>query len=91
MKKINEFIKDALNPSTKSLVKVGHNLYNIKEVAGVLEKYKELKKKYDDLLSDSIEYDEQIRWLDALEAAGVDAWEGFDYAREIFNREDTSS
>ena len=26
----------------------------------------------------------RIAWLDALEAAGVDNWEGYDYAREIY-------
>ncbi len=28
---------------------------------------------------------ERLRWLDALEAAGVDNWDGIDYAYEIFN------
>jgi hypothetical protein len=27
-------------------------------------------------------------WLSCLEAAGVDNWEGFDYAREIKNEQD---
>jgi hypothetical protein len=27
---------------------------------------------------------DRIMWLDALEAAGVDNWEGFDEAREIY-------
>ena len=27
---------------------------------------------------------ERLMWLDALEAAGVDNWEGFDEAREIY-------
>ena len=34
------------------------------------------------------EYDkmlDRIMWLDALEAAGVDNWQGFDEAREIYN------
>ncbi len=26
----------------------------------------------------------RIMWLDALEAAGVDNWQGFDEAREIY-------
>lgn len=28
---------------------------------------------------------ERLEWLDALEAAGVDNWNGYDYAREILN------
>lgn len=34
------------------------------------------------------EYDELLEaviWLDALDAAGVDNWEGIDEAREIYN------
>lgn len=34
------------------------------------------------------DYDELLeakRMLDALEAAGVDNWEGFEYAQEMFN------
>jgi len=27
---------------------------------------------------------EQLMWLEALEAAGVDNWSGYDEAREIF-------
>lgn len=27
---------------------------------------------------------DRVMWLDALEAAGVDNWEGFDEAREIY-------
>ena len=27
---------------------------------------------------------DRIMWLDALEAAGVDNWQGFDEAREIY-------
>jgi hypothetical protein len=34
------------------------------------------KKEYEQLLRDS-------EWLSCLEAAGVDNWQGFDYAREI--------
>lgn len=39
------------------------------------------KKEYESLLKDS-------KWLYALEAAGVDNWEGHDFAREIFNEEE---
>lgn len=28
---------------------------------------------------------EDVRWLRALEAAGVDNWDGIDYASELFN------
>ncbi len=31
------------------------------------------------------ELEERVAWLDALEAAGVDNWEGQDHARELFN------
>jgi hypothetical protein len=34
--------------------------------------------KYNELVNDQ-------KWLQALEAAGVDNWEGFDYARELYN------
>lgn len=27
---------------------------------------------------------EQAAWVDALEMAGVDNWEGYDYARELY-------
>lgn len=36
------------------------------------------KKEYDDLIEKEI-------WLSALEAAGVDNWEGYDHAHEILN------
>lgn len=36
------------------------------------------KEQYDELL-------ERDRWLDALEAAGVDNWQGYDFAHEIFD------
>lgn len=35
------------------------------------------------------EYDsikERIKWLEALESAGVNSWEGIDQAREIYIR-----
>lgn len=38
------------------------------------------KKEYNSLLEDS-------KWLQALEGAGVDNWQGYDYARELFNEE----
>jgi hypothetical protein len=37
---------------------------------------------------------DRLMWLDALEAAGVDNWQGFDEAREIFQeweKEDDNS
>lgn len=40
------------------------------------------RKEYDELLFDQ-------RWLLALESAGVDNWGGIDFAREIFNEEDS--
>ena len=36
------------------------------------------KKEYDDMK-------QQIRWLEALESAGVDNWEGMAQASEIYN------
>lgn len=41
------------------------------------------KKEYQSLLEDS-------KWLQALENAGVDNWEGYDYARELFNEDEES-
>lgn len=38
------------------------------------------KKKWDELLK-------RLSWLHALESAGVDNWQGIDYAYEIFNEE----
>lgn len=38
------------------------------------------KKEYDSLLDDSL-------FLDSLRAAGVDNWEGYSYACEIFREE----
>lgn len=38
------------------------------------------KKEYESLLEDS-------KWLQCLENAGVDNWDGYDYARELFNEE----
>lgn len=35
---------------------------------------------YDELLEDS-------RWLVALQNAGVDNWNGYDFARELYNEE----
>lgn len=37
------------------------------------------------------EYDERLErdaWLSCLEAAGVDNWEGWDYAREMYREEE---
>lgn len=34
--------------------------------------------------------DERLRWLAALEAAGVDNWEGYSYAYAIFIGEETN-
>ena len=39
------------------------------------------KKEYNSLLEDS-------KWLQALEGAGVDNWQGYDYAKELFNEEE---
>lgn len=38
------------------------------------------KSEYEELL-------ERDRWLTALEGAGVDNWDGIDYAGELFNEE----
>ena len=38
------------------------------------------KQEYESLLQDR-------KWLEALEGAGVDNWEGYDYAREIYNED----
>lgn len=38
-------------------------------------------------LAEHLQMLEDVRWLRALEAAGVDNWEGVDYARDIFNEE----
>jgi hypothetical protein len=38
------------------------------------------KKEYESLKEDA-------RWLQCLENAGVDNWEGYDYARELLNEE----
>ena len=35
-------------------------------------------------LAQYAEDQKRLRWLDALEAAGVDSWEGIDEARQIF-------
>lgn len=40
------------------------------------------KAAFDELVDDS-------RLLDALRAAGVDNWDGWDYAIEIYNEEET--
>jgi len=38
------------------------------------------KEEYDQLVEDRI-------WLECLQAAGVDNWNGYDYAIELFNKE----
>ena len=45
------------------------------------EKVTITKEEYDQLQEDS-------RFLDCLRAAGVDNWEGYDYAFEILNEEE---
>ena len=39
------------------------------------------KKEYESLVEDR-------KWLQALENAGVDNWEGYDYARELMNEDE---
>lgn len=34
------------------------------------------------------EMSERLRWLEALENAGVDNWSGYDFARELFKGEE---
>ena len=43
-----------------------------------MEMIKISQEEYDQLIKDQ-------KWLRALEAAGVDNWEGFDFARESLN------
>ena len=38
---------------------------------------------YDEILDD-------VRFLNALRAAGVDNWDGYDYALEIYNEEENN-
>lgn len=40
------------------------------------------EEEYQSLLDDSL-------WLNCLENAGVDNWSGYDYARELFNEEES--
>ena len=37
------------------------------------------------------EMQERLRWLDALEGAGVDNWSGYDYAAELFDEEEDNT
>jgi hypothetical protein len=39
------------------------------------------KKEYESLLEDA-------KWLRALENAGVDNWEGYDFARDLYNEDE---
>lgn len=39
----------------------------------------------DELQRTEKEIEDEGNWLCALESAGVDNWEGYDYAREIYN------
>lgn len=39
-----------------------------------------------EVFSKEINLDQQLQWLNALEAAGVDNWEGYDFARELLNQ-----
>lgn len=34
---------------------------------------------------DWVQIQDNIKWLAALEAAGVDNWDGIDYASELYN------
>ncbi len=38
-------------------------------------------------LSEYLELREDSEWLEALEAAGVDNWDGISHARELFNKD----
>ena len=44
----------------------------------------EIKMQVSIALEDYSKMMERLAWLDALEAAGVDNWEGISYAREIY-------
>lgn len=48
---------------------------------------RELAAKLTKALTTIEEQNERLKWLDALEAAGVDNWEGYDMARELMNDE----
>ena len=78
------------NPTLEEMVKVNEESMKhfLDELMSEREKNKELSKKIVCLQNTVDELDKREQWLICLEAAGVDNWEGYDYAAEMYNGKD---
>lgn len=67
---------------------------NVTYMFGDIAELTEVPEEVGGLIDDTVniprsEYEELLEsraWLEALEAAGVDNWDGFDYAQETYNQ-----
>jgi len=66
------------NPTTEEMV-----IVNEQAMKYFLENNIELSEDIEKLTKENSEYVDRIVFLDALEAAGVDNWEGYSFAQEI--------
>lgn len=57
------------------------NQMSVEKIAEAMDTVEITRKEYDRLVKDS-------EWLSCLEAAGVDNWEGYDYALEMLHEDD---
>ncbi len=75
------------DPTQAEMVKVNEEAmkYYIEQLEIERETTKNLSKKIVCLQNTVNELDERERWLICLEAAGVDNWEGYDFAADMYN------
>lgn len=69
-------------PSEHEMVKV-----NEESMKYFMEQLEEEKNKNEELTKQITNLQKRCVWLDCLESAGVDNWEGIDVAREIFDND----
>jgi transposase-like protein len=67
-------------PTDKEMIEV-----NKQSMLYYIEKLEQEKIKNEGLLSIIKSQEDSVRWLNCLEAAGVDNWDGFIMARELYN------
>ncbi len=83
--KIQE-LKDKVQEAKSDNFELEHEFFDIEKENEDLEREnRELKQKINELKLQADKNERDLNWLDSLRKAGVDNWNGYDYAQELFS------
>ena len=79
----NESINSAIRNSGGNATPLEMVKVNQRSMDYYIEKFEEQKKINQELCKENEKLEERSDWLSCLESAGVDNWEGYDYAVDL--------